>query len=129
MNLRAAKAGTSIYEDVPSPIGRLRLIACGDDLTGIWFEQGRDARKADGRGAGLARGSSAVLELARSQLAEYFLGQRREFDLPLAPAGTDFQRRVWQRLLSIEYGATTTYGALAADLGNANASRAVGLAN
>src|SRR5689334_16121598 len=129
MNLRVAKTGESIYEDVASPIGRLRLIACGDALTGIWFEQGRDARKAEGRVERFAPGSSAVLERAKSQLAEYFRGERREFDLPLAPAGTDFQRRVWQRLLSIEYGATTTYGALARDLGNANASRAVGLAN
>ena len=112
--------------DMASPIGRLRLIAIGDELTGIWFEQGRDARKGD---PSLVSGSSAVLERTQSQLEQYFSGERREFDLPLAPQGTEFQRRVWQRLLGIEYGTTTTYGDLARELGNLNASRAVGLAN
>jgi methylated-DNA-[protein]-cysteine S-methyltransferase len=115
-----------IYEDMASPVGRLRLIAHGDELTGIWFEQGRDARKAD---ASLAPGCSAVIERVRRQLEEYFGGERRDFDLPLAPQGTQFQRRVWQRLRHVEYGSTTTYGELARELGNPNASRAVGLAN
>jgi methylated-DNA-[protein]-cysteine S-methyltransferase len=65
----------------------------------------------------------------RRELEEYFEGQRQEFDLPLDPRGTDFQRRVWQRLRSIAYGETTTYGALARELGDPGASRAVGLAN
>jgi methylated-DNA-[protein]-cysteine S-methyltransferase len=115
-----------VYEDVGSPIGRLRLIADGEKLIGIWFEHGRDARKSD---VALIPGSSPALERTKTQLAEYFRGERREFDLPLAPRGTDFQRRVWQRLREIEYGTTTTYGALAQELGNPNASRAVGLAN
>jgi methylated-DNA-[protein]-cysteine S-methyltransferase len=115
-----------LYEDMPSPVGRLRLIARGDELVGIWFEQGRDAQRGDDR---LRPGTSPVLERARQQLEEYFRGDRREFDLPLAPEGTEFQRRVWQRLQGIAFGTTTTYGALAQELGNANASRAVGLAN
>jgi methylated-DNA-[protein]-cysteine S-methyltransferase len=73
--------------------------------------------------------SSPVIELTREQLAEYFAGTRRGFDLPLDPRGTDFQRRVWERLTHIGYGETTTYGALARELGDAGASRAVGLAN
>ena len=52
-----------------------------------------------------------------SQLAEYFAGERHDFDLPLAPAGTPFQQRVWQALREIPYGETTTYGELAAGLG------------
>ena len=72
---------------------------------------------------------SPVLERALTQLQEYFAGQRRDFDLPLDPRGTEFQLRVWQRLLKIPYGETTTYGALASELGDARASRAVGLAN
>jgi methylated-DNA-[protein]-cysteine S-methyltransferase len=115
-----------LYEDMPSPVGRLRLIARGDELVGIWFEQGRDSQRGDDR---LQPGTSPVLERARQQLEEYFRGARREFDLPLAPEGTEFQRRVWQRLQGIAFGTTTTYGALAQELGNANASRAVGLAN
>jgi methylated-DNA-[protein]-cysteine S-methyltransferase len=115
-----------MYEDIDSPIGRLRLIASEDALVGIWFEHGRDAV----RGAvGLTQGSNAVIDRTRAQLDEYFAGTRREFDLPLEPRGTEFQRRVWQRLTHIAYGDTTTYGALATDLGNSKGSRAVGLAN
>ena len=66
---------------------------------------------------------------ARRQLDEYFAGNRRRFDLPLAPRGTAFQRRVWQALLSIPYGGTITYGELARRVGNLRAARAVGRAN
>lgn len=117
---------SQIYEDIASPVGRLRLISTGERLTAIWFEHGRDARKGD---PDLRAGTSRVMECAKRQLAEYFRGERTDFDLPLAPRGTDFQQRVWERLRLIEYGTTTTYGALAHELGNPNASRAVGLAN
>jgi methylated-DNA-[protein]-cysteine S-methyltransferase len=71
-----------------------------------------------------------LLTEARRQLAGYFAGARREFDLPLAPAGTDFQLRVWEQLRRIPYGTTVSYGDIAARLGMpAGASRAVGLAN
>ena len=114
------------YEDMGSSVGRLRLIAHGDSLVGIWFEHGRDAARSN---ATLEQKSLPVLTRTRRQLEEYFAGQRREFELPLEPRGTEFQRRVWQRLTQIAYGDTTTYGALADDLGNPNGSRAVGLAN
>lgn len=114
------------YQDVPSPIGRLRLIASDAALVGIWFEHGRDATRGD---PSLVEAGSGLLDRARSQLEEYFAGARREFDLPLEPRGTEFQRRVWKQLLTIGYGETTTYGALARELGDAQASRAVGLAN
>jgi methylated-DNA-[protein]-cysteine S-methyltransferase len=114
------------YQDMPSPIGRLRLIASDTALVGVWFEHGRDAARADGT---LIEQSSPLLEQTRRQLEEYFAGARREFELPLEPRGTEFQRRVWQRLLLIGYGETTTYGALARELGDVQASRAVGLAN
>jgi len=118
------------YQDIDSPIGRLRLIADGDRLVSIWFEHGRDAARAAAREPlDLEERSSEVLERAREQLEEYFTGRRQQFDLPLDPRGTDFQRRVWQRLRSIAYGETTTYGALARELGDPGASRAVGLAN
>ena len=67
-------------------------------------------------------------EVAR-QLSEFFAGQRREFDLPLAPAGTAFQKRVWTNPLKIPFGETISYGVLASRVGNPNASRAVGGAN
>jgi methylated-DNA-[protein]-cysteine S-methyltransferase len=66
---------------------------------------------------------------ARAQLREYFLGKRRTFDLPLAPQGSAFERQVWSKLLAVPYGVTTSYGALAADLGLINGARAVGRAN
>jgi methylated-DNA-[protein]-cysteine S-methyltransferase len=67
---------------------------------------------------------------ARTQLAEYFAGRRRRFELPLAMDGTPFQRRVWQALREIPYGRTTTYGELARRIGRSpSASRAVGTAN
>jgi methylated-DNA-[protein]-cysteine S-methyltransferase len=64
-----------------------------------------------------------------TQLEEYFSGQRRDFDLELAPQGTEFQLRVWNELTRIPYGTTISYGELARRLGNPDASRAVGTAN
>jgi methylated-DNA-[protein]-cysteine S-methyltransferase len=115
-----------VYDEMDSPIGRLRLIASEAALVGIWFEHGRDATR--GCTAGM-RGSTDIIERTRRQLDEYFTGRRRDFNLPLEPRGTEFQRRVWARLTRIAYGDTTTYGALARELGNPHGSRAVGLAN
>ena len=69
------------------------------------------------------------LDEAAGQLGEYFAGERRTFDLPLAPEGTDFQRRVWAQLRAIPYGSTSTYGEVARAIGATNGFRAVGLAN
>lgn len=63
------------------------------------------------------------------QLEEYFAGKRKNFDLPLAPKGTDFQKKVWKALTDIPYGETRTYGEIAAVVGNPKAARAVGMAN
>ena len=115
-----------VYDDIDSPVGRLRLIASDQALVGIWFERGRDAIRSS---VAIARGSNDILERTRVQLDEYFAGARREFDLPLEPRGTEFQRRVWFRLTRIAYGDTTSYGALAGSWGMRKASRAVGLAN
>lgn len=71
---------------------------------------------------------SDLTRLAAQQLREYFSGRRREFDLPLSPAGTPFQRRVWELLRDIPYGSATTYKALAQALGQPGAARAVGQA-
>jgi methylated-DNA-[protein]-cysteine S-methyltransferase len=70
------------------------------------------------------------LTAAVAQLTAYFARERRDFDLPLAPNGTDFQQRVWKQLQAIGYGETASYGEVARGLGMTNAaSRAVGLAN
>lgn len=70
-----------------------------------------------------------MLDRAERQLAEYFLGDRREFDLPLEPEGTEFQLSVWQVLRTIPYGETISYGEQARRLGDAKKARAVGGAN
>lgn len=70
-----------------------------------------------------------TLMMLKEQLGEYFAGNRTEFSVPLVPEGTDFQKRVWNRLREIPYGETRTYGQIAAEVGNSSASRAVGMAN
>lgn len=71
---------------------------------------------------------AAVAPVAR-QIEAYFAGKRRDFDLPLAPAGTPFQQRMWAALRAIPFGAHLTYGQFAAQLGLPNAARAIGAAN
>ena len=70
-----------------------------------------------------------LLEQAAAELEAYFAGQLRTFTVPLAPAGTEFQHRVWAALREIPFGKTATYGEIAARVGNPRASRAVGQAN
>jgi methylated-DNA-[protein]-cysteine S-methyltransferase len=70
-----------------------------------------------------------VIRETLRQLAEYFRGERTEFDLPLDPKGTGFQRAVWKALLEIPYGETCSYGDLARAIGRPAAVRAVGAAN
>jgi len=77
----------------------------------------------------LARGDSPVFTMLRAQLDEYFAGTRREFTVPLHVPGTPFQTRVWDELRRIPCGSTTTYGHVAAAIGEAKAVRAVARAN
>lgn len=71
---------------------------------------------------------SAILLEAERQIIQYFSGQRKEFTLPVAPAGTAFTKAVWEQLLKIPFGGLTTYGKIAKALGNPGAARAVGMA-
>ncbi len=116
---------------VASPIGPLTLIAAGPALAGVYMDAQRHlpAAVARARPASQDGPDAAPLAAAAQQLAEYFAGQRTGFDLPIELAGTDFQRRVWAALREIPYGETVSYGDLARELGQASASRAVGLAN
>ncbi|MEI2809255.1 MAG: methylated-DNA--[protein]-cysteine S-methyltransferase [Nocardioides sp.] len=114
---------------IESPIGPLRLVESGGRLTAIEFSPFRPSA-ADGRPRGDRDDDHPVLAQARRQLGEYFAKERRDFELPLSPHGTDFQRRVWEQLLQIGWGETSSYGAIARALGLTNAaSRAVGAAN
>ena len=114
------------FSYLDSPIGTL-LIA-GDDVAihFISFPRNGKAEKPRAEWRESARGP--VGEAIR-QLREYFAGARTDFDLPLAPEGTEFQRNVWRRLQEIPYGETISYGELARRIGNPQASRAVGSAN
>jgi len=79
--------------------------------------------------AGFVERDDEIQERTRTQLDEYFKGLRREFDIPVLMVGTDFQKGVWNALMKVPYGATSTYLQLAKDVGNARAVRAVGNAN
>ena len=72
---------------------------------------------------------TALIKEAYQQLSEYLKGERKEFDLPLNPKGTDFQKRVWRALCNIPYGETRSYKQIAEAIGNSKAVRAVGMAN
>ena len=110
---------------IDSPVGPLMLAADEHGLRHIEFRDNRHpADRSDWHG-----GDSEVLQAAEAQLGEYFTGQRRVFDLPLAPRGTDFQLCVWRALAQIPYGETISYAQLAQRLGNPNGTRAVGAAN
>ena len=78
---------------------------------------------------GAGDGACPLLEEAARELDAYFQGRRRTFAVPLAPAGTPFQQRVWAELREIPFGATASYGEIAARIGNPRACRAVGMAN
>jgi methylated-DNA-[protein]-cysteine S-methyltransferase len=121
----AAEARTLIYDVVPAPIGRLIVASDGDAIPGVWMA---NASPGDPTWSS-CRGVDPLLVEARRQLAAYFAGALRTFTLPLAPNGTDFQRRVWRTLEAISYGTTISYAELARRVGNTTAVRAVGAAN
>ncbi len=108
---------TYTYE---TKIGLLRITA--DDKAVLRIELNRTVKPG-------GETETPLLHNAFIQLIEYLDGKRRRFDLPLAPAGTEFQRRVWKQLLNIPYGRTYSYRELASASGNRNACRAVGRAN
>lgn len=97
---------------------------------GVQEEQGALTRICFGRHSTDAKErKTPLIEQAFSQLEEYFSGRRRVFELPLAPKGTEFQKRVWNALMEIPYGQLRTYRQIAQSVQNEKACRAVGLAN
>ncbi|RRD67225.1 methylated-DNA--[protein]-cysteine S-methyltransferase [Comamonadaceae bacterium OH2310_COT-174] len=121
---------TIFHQTIDSPVGRLLIAASDEGLHAIEFPQGRHPVKRDTHWQESRQESPhPLLSEAARQLGEYFAGQRRVFDLPLAPQGTDFQQRVWQALRAIPYGQTRSYAQLATAIGQPKAMRAVGAAN
>lgn len=111
------------YQFLDSPIGRLRLVSDGEHMVAIEFEDRYGDIAAD-----IESTDDVLTECAR-QLGEYFAGERREFKLPLAPAGTEFQQTVWQALRQIPYGSLSSYTDIARNIERPTAMRAVGAAN
>jgi methylated-DNA-[protein]-cysteine S-methyltransferase len=104
---------------VETPIGTLELRRNGAGLTSVDFVDGPSG----------AHSTDPLLLDAAVQLRAYFAGELERFELTLSPQGTEFQRKVWSAVAAIPYGTTTTYSAIAAELGIPAACRAVGAAN
>jgi methylated-DNA-[protein]-cysteine S-methyltransferase len=110
---------------IETPLGPLTALAGEDGLMGLWFDR---QRHGPGELSAARDDDQPWIARARRQLADYFAGRRRDFDVALAPQGTPFQEAVWRRLCGIGWGETLSYGRLARELGNPAASRAVGAA-
>lgn len=118
---------------IDSPVGPLLAGATDHALRMLEFTRpegfDRQLQSIRRRHGSAARGSNPWIEQTRTQLAEYFAGQRRAFELPLEYPGTAFQQRVWSTLLTIPYGETWSYLDVAVRVGDPGATRAVGTAN
>ncbi len=108
-----------IYYD--TEIGKIKIEENGGAITKIEF-MGQEIQEELGN-------ETELLKETVKQLEEYFRGVRKDFDLPLEPNGTEFQRRVWKSLIEIPYGETRSYSEIAKAIGNEKACRAVGMAN
>jgi len=113
-------------QHIQSELGGIILAATDRGLAGVWFDAQRHAPDTTGW---IPSPAHPVLKQAAAQLADYFAGRRSNFELPLDLShGTDFQQSVWQALLRIPHGDTSSYGRLGQAIGRAAAVRAVGAA-
>jgi methylated-DNA-[protein]-cysteine S-methyltransferase len=110
-----------------SPVGQLKLVANGERLAAILWENDKPNRVR--LGESIEENERPVLVETERQLKEYFAGTRQAFDLALDFQGTEFQKKVWHALLTIPFGQTRSYAEIARQIGNVNAVRAVGAAN
>ena len=108
------------YQFLDTPIGTLRLVSDGSQLTRVEFQDQHQLELED------ALASDSVLESTVLQLQEYFAGQRSQFDLPLNAGGTEFQQSVWSALARIPFGELRSYRDIAREIGRSKAVRAVG---
>lgn len=116
---------TGVWTRIESPIGDLTIVAENDAIVAIEMSPARPETTV-----GAERDDAhPLLNEAKRQLDAYFRGELNTFSLPLRPAGTDFQRRVWKALERIPYGGTASYGDIAKAIGAPGSSRAVGAAN
>ena len=111
------------YCHFSAPLGRITIVQNGDAITHLHIGE-TPVLPADAE-----ERATPLLREACRQLSEYFAGTRQTFSLPLAPAGTDFQKKAWRALCTIPYGQTRTYKDMAIAIGCPKGFRAVGLAN
>jgi len=115
------------YTELDSPTGTLTLVASERALVDVWWDLGEEL--PSGLREAVRNDSHPILLQTARQLQEYFDGARQQFDVPLDPRGTDFQKKVWMALRQIPFGQTRSYGQIARQIGTPSASRAVGAAN
>lgn len=111
------------YTHIPSPMGEICLTSDGAALTGLWLDTENPRIQHM-----VQKSELPIFEKAAAWLSGYFAGCPGELGFPLSPAGTAFQQRVWEILLTIPYGMTTSYGAIAKQLGQKMSAQAVGQA-
>lgn len=114
------------YCHIATSLGAMYATTTDDALSGLYFDGGRHAPTIDPRWVEDA--SHAALRACATQLSEFIAGKRVAFDLPIAPAGTPFQRRVWAEIAKIPFGETLSYAELARRAGAPGAARAAGAA-
>lgn len=116
---------TLVYTRFMSSIGEITIQANTFGLLGVWFEM----HTTQPKDLGLYCQNDPILSMTIRQLKEYFSGERKQFDIPIAAVGTDFQLAVWSVLKNIPYGSLWSYQDVANAIGNPKAVRAVGSAN
>lgn len=102
-----------------SPLGLLQITATDTGVSTVWFVDKKEKEIS----------GNEIISACKKQLEEYFAGNRTDFSLPFDLSGTEFQKKVWHRLLKIPFGKTISYMQVALDLGDVKSIRAVGTAN
>lgn len=121
-----AEAKITNYSIIQSPLGELILVADSSALTGLYFVECSHIPAASSRWT--LKPHHPVFQVTETQLQEYFEGKRISFSVPLHPAGTDFQEKIWHEIALVPYGQTITYSELAQRAGSPAAIRAAGAA-
>ena len=119
---------TARHTRIDTQLGELTLVAEDQALSGVYFPHHWYLPPTETIGDFVAADQDPVFTWARSELTAFLAGERRSFTVPTRTAGDDFQEQVWALLNAIPYGATTTYGALATELGNPALAQRVGQA-
>jgi methylated-DNA-[protein]-cysteine S-methyltransferase len=114
------------YDYYDGPHGRMLLVAGDEGMTGVYFVGQKHHPRVEV--AWQRDASHAALRRAKRELAEYFGGERRRFEIALAPEGTPFQLAVWKAIADVDFGSTITYGELARRAGHPGSARAAGAA-